>query len=209
MREFDILANAMRSQAEARSTGFAQPRIATISSYNPATHEVKVAYPPDNVLSGWMPLGAIGIGNGWGLAVGPQIGDQVFVVFDGGEFDAPVIVARLFSVAQQPPAVPSGETWIVHKSGSYLKFLTDGEVLLNTAGNLTATVAGQANLTASGKVVAQASEFDLTGNVVLAGNLTASGTVTGTTDVVGGGKSLKTHVHSGVQAGASNTGQPV
>ena len=58
-----------------------------------------------------MPLGAIGIGNGWGVAVGPQIGDQVLVVFEGGDFSSGTIVARVFSVAQQAPAVPSGEIW--------------------------------------------------------------------------------------------------
>lgn len=47
------------------------------------------------------------------------------------------------------------------------------------------------------------------GNTTQTGNQTTSGTITGTTDVIGGGKSLKTHVHSGVTAGPSNTGQPV
>lgn len=35
------------------------------------------------------------------------------------------------------------------------------------------------------------------------------GTLTATVDVVAGGKSLKTHTHSGVTAGGSNTGAPV
>lgn len=41
------------------------------------------------------------------------------------------------------------------------------------------------------------------GNVTIAQNVTVSG------DVTASGKSLKTHVHSGVQSGSSNTGQPV
>lgn len=41
------------------------------------------------------------------------------------------------------------------------------------------------------------------------GDINVTGTVTATTDVIGGGKSLKTHTHSGVQSGGSNTGQPV
>lgn len=41
------------------------------------------------------------------------------------------------------------------------------------------------------------------------GDLTAPGTITGNTDVVGGGKSLATHVHGGVTVGAGNTGAPV
>tara|TARA_R110000803_G_scaffold13482_1_gene37857 strand:- start:7709 stop:8449 length:741 start_codon:yes stop_codon:yes gene_type:complete len=41
------------------------------------------------------------------------------------------------------------------------------------------------------------------------GDINVTGTVTATTDVVGGGKSLATHVHSGVTTGGSNTGVPV
>jgi len=41
------------------------------------------------------------------------------------------------------------------------------------------------------------------------GNLSSPATITATTDVVGGGKHLKTHVHSGVTVGAGNTGAPV
>ncbi len=47
------------------------------------------------------------------------------------------------------------------------------------------------------------------GAATFSGDITSTGTVTGNTDVIGGGKSLKTHVHSGVQAGGSNTGAPV
>lgn len=41
------------------------------------------------------------------------------------------------------------------------------------------------------------------------GNVNVSGTLTATTDVVGGGKSLSSHIHSGVTSGLSNTGAPV
>lgn len=40
------------------------------------------------------------------------------------------------------------------------------------------------------------------------GDIDVTGTVTATTDVVGGGKSLKTHTHGGVQTGSGNTGAP-
>lgn len=42
----------------------------------------------------------------------------------------------------------------------------------------------------------------------ISGSMTASGTITGTTDVIGGGKSLKTHTHGGVTTGSGNTGAP-
>lgn len=41
------------------------------------------------------------------------------------------------------------------------------------------------------------------------GNLTSPATITGTTDVVGGGKHLKSHIHSGVSTGSNDSGPPV
>jgi hypothetical protein len=55
----------------------------------------------------------------------------------------------------------------------------------------------------------------LDGDVRITGVTTAdqdvniTGTATATTDVVGGGKHLKTHIHSGVTPGGGNTGAPV
>lgn len=40
------------------------------------------------------------------------------------------------------------------------------------------------------------------------GNIGTTGTVTANTDVVGGGKSLKTHTHGGVQTGSGTSGPP-
>lgn len=41
------------------------------------------------------------------------------------------------------------------------------------------------------------------------GDIDSTGTITGDVDVIGGGKSLKTHVHAGVQSGGSQTSPPV
>jgi hypothetical protein len=48
-------------------------------------------------------------------------------------------------------------------------------------------------------------------NVTINGDVTSTGTVTGKTDVKGGDKdiSLKSHLHSGVASGGSNSGPPV
>jgi phage baseplate assembly protein V len=42
----------------------------------------------------------------------------------------------------------------------------------------------------------------------MSGSMTATGTITGQTDVIGGGKSLKSHTHSGVTPGSGNSGPP-
>ncbi|RKR46322.1 phage baseplate assembly protein V [Paraburkholderia sp. BL17N1] len=160
MRGIHALANAVRQQASIAGNHLSWPTLATISSYDASSHAVKVTIEPVDpgtqpTESNWMPLGAIGIGNGWGFAVGPQIGDQVLVVFEHGDFSSGVIVARIFSVAQQAPAVPSGEVWAVHKTGGYLKLTNDGKVGLN--GQVEADItAPTINIQATGNVNVQA-----------------------------------------------------
>lgn len=57
-------------------------------------------------------------------------------------------------------------------------------------------------ITAPGGITINGVQIDSSGNV------TTSATVTAITDVVGGGKSLKTHTHSGVQTGSGTSGPP-
>ena len=58
------------------------------------------------------------------------------------------------------------------------------------------------NVTAPGGMTITTPTLHITGNV------NCDKTVTASTDVVGGGKSLKTHVHTGVQSGSSTSGPP-
>lgn len=57
--------------------------------------------------------------------------------------------------------------------------------------------------TPDGLEIAAPGGISITGDVAITGALTAS------VDVVGGGKSLKSHKHGGVQAGGAQTGAPV
>jgi phage baseplate assembly protein gpV len=157
------LANAMRGHAEAAAGRLPKPRMATVSSYNPSTHSVKVTFQgvgdSDVIETGWLPLGAVGVGNGFGVLTAPNIGDMVMIAFTDGSNAAPKVVGRFFSNVNVPPAVPAGETWIVHKSGSSLKFKTSGAVELVTASDLNATVGGalNANVTGAASVTSSAS----------------------------------------------------
>lgn len=46
------------------------------------------------------------------------------------------------------------------------------------------------------------------GGVAIDGDVTVTGTLTASEDVIGGGTSLKSHKHGGVQAGGAQTGSP-
>ena len=61
----------------------------------------------------------------------------------------------------------------------------------------------------NGNVIA-AGTFSQTGggSSTMSGSLSVTGSVTASVDVVGGGKSLKTHTHSGVSTGSGSSGPP-
>lgn len=51
-------------------------------------------------------------------------------------------------------------------------------------------------------------EITAPGGVTITGDVDVTGTITASADVIGGGISLKTHTHGGVQSGGSSTGGP-
>ncbi len=68
---------------------------------------------------------------------------------------------------------------------------------------------GGVEVVSPSKVTIQAPTIELKGAVVqTGGDASFSGTVTAATDVIGGGKSLKTHTHGGVTTGGGATGPP-
>lgn len=98
----------------------------------------------------------------------------------------------------------------------------DGTVeTVNSAGSHILSAAGAMTINAPQGTTINSPQITLNGNVTYIGNMNGQagnggtgnastpGTITATTDVIGGGKSLATHVHSGVQTGGGNTGQPV
>jgi len=97
---------------------------------------------------------------------------------------------------------------------------TSKNIKAHTSGDVVAEGAN-VNATATTACTIQAPTITLKGNIVLDGPITQANTAGGsssssligpvavTNDVTAGGKSLKTHVHSGVQTGSGNTGQPV
>ncbi|QBJ80506.1 phage baseplate assembly protein V [Aquitalea sp. USM4] len=211
MRE---LINAMRMH---HGDGRTYARKGTISSYDPNSHAVKVTLQPDGQDTGWIQLGAMGVGNGICLAMGPSIGDEVEVSFDSGDPNLGSVTARFFNDTAPPPGVPSGEIWMVAKGGATIKLHADGSIEITSPTTITHTAAqhhfvGPVQMDNTLQVTQQ-----ISGNggmaiqsstgvaMTVTGSMTATGTVTGQTDVVGGGKSLKTHTHTAQGANAVTT----
>lgn len=84
-----------------------------------------------------------------------------------------------------------------------------GTTTVTAHGNTQVDVTGTAKVTSSGAMELKGSSIKLDGPTTITGAVTAQSTITATGDVVGAGKSLSTHVHSGVQTGGGVSGPPV
>lgn len=130
--------------------GTGQPRFGLVTSYDPNTHTAKVTLQPEGVQTGWLPILAQWMGNGWGIVAPLAVDDQVFVLPQEGNAEHGVIVGRCYSDQQLPPkTAPAGEMWLVHESGTAIKITSDGPQLIGHA-NVTATTP---SLNTSGNVV--------------------------------------------------------
>lgn len=220
----DNLLNQIRAHAQMAQGEKTGSRIGIVTAYDPNKYSVKVKMWPDTQESlGWIPLASTYIGNGWGLVAAPSIGDQVIIAFDREDQDAGVVTGRFFTDVEQPPAAPSGDFWLVHKSGSLLKFHGDGSVELkaNTTITYTATqhhfvgpvqmdntlnvnntISGEGGMTISGDN-GSGHASTVTGDMNMVGNLNTTGTITNNSKNIG-----STHVHTNGNGGA-NTGAPV
>ena len=152
---------------------------------------------PEDVETGWLPIATPWSGNGWGMFCPPSPGDEVDVHFQEGGKNAAYISLRFWGDNALPLAVPSGEWWLVHASGAFLKITNDGKVSIN------------------GQV-----EVDVTGPTV---NITATAMVNVTAPAINLGSSgeglkklvtdafetlFNNHTHSNVQNGTGNSGPP-
>lgn len=90
------------------------------------------------------------------------------------------------------------------------------DVNLTAGANVTTSITGNLDCTVTGNITAKAAQLDFTANNITIncpnttfnGAVKATDTITSDADCIGGGISLKGHVHGGVQGGTSTTGGP-
>ncbi|PUA19574.1 phage baseplate assembly protein V [Glaciimonas sp. PCH181] len=207
--------NVMRQQATQVMGEYANTRLGTVQSYDAGNYSVRVAIQPEGNLTGWIPLLSPWVGNGWGMFCPPSIGDMVEVQFQESDHDAAMCCMRLYNDQNRPLSVPSGEFWMVHKTGSALKFHNDGsiEVIANTTASYTATQHNFHGPVTMDQTLQVLQQITGQGGAAISGGAGASMTITGNTNFVGSvtanGHAIDdTHLHSNGNGGA-NTGTPL
>lgn len=124
------LLNVMRREAErvdARATSWA---VGTVDGYDKDTHSAKVKLQPEGVLSGWLPLNSLGVGNGFGIKAAPKVGDPVLVHFHEGDREAGIIMGRFFTDQHKPVPLEEGEYLLQHETKTKVFFKKDGALLI-------------------------------------------------------------------------------
>jgi phage baseplate assembly protein V len=155
-------------------------RFGLVSSFDPTAYAARVMLQPENILSGWLPILSAWVGAGWGFAAPLTPGDQVLVIAQEGSAEQGVIVGCVWSAVDAPPGAPAGELWLCHQSGSFVKLLNDGTILL---------AAGTVNIT---------------GNLVVSGDISDQAGAHGTLDALR--NAHDGHTHADPQGGV--TGSP-
>jgi uncharacterized protein involved in type VI secretion and phage assembly len=181
------LLNLIRREVALYLANRAETRIGVVQSYDPALHAARVEYQPEGELSGWIPVGTVGAGNGFGMGFAPTIGQQVTVHFLEGSLDSGIIGPSIHSTVDlPPPGVASGMAWMIDPSGTSILLTNDGNAKVSMTGNLSAsiggdlsaTVDGDASLDIGGNLTTQADTWSHTGNLTLTGNVTVTESVT-------------------------------
>lgn len=161
--------NQMRLAAQMAQAGRAQVQVGIVTSYDPGTASARVRLQPENpdypdaTLTGWLPVASPWVGNGWGIDAPVTPGDQVEVKFFGGEIENGYISGRLYSDSARPTGAQSGEFFLTHQAGAFVRLKNDGKVGINSqveidataptvaiqaTGNVNVMAGGQANVTA-------------------------------------------------------------
>lgn len=132
----------------------------------------------------------------------PAVGEQVIVLSPEGDTRSAVVLRGLYSNAFPAPASVATEHVTRYADGAVIKYDHSSHALsaqLPSGG--TATITADGGVTINGPLT-------VNGDTKIAGDTSVSKTLTATTDVVGGGKSLKGHKHTGVQSGSAVSGPP-
>src|SRR5213593_2356232 len=110
----DDLVNIIHREIDRALSGRYTRRSGLVTSYDPKTHSAKVKLKPDDVETGWIPIHAHHVGNGWGIIVGltpgdgKKTGDQVEIDFAEGDLEQPRVTNRVHSDEDKPPEVKAG-----------------------------------------------------------------------------------------------------
>ncbi len=131
----------------------------------------------------------------YGFTSNPKPDAEAVVAFVGGRRDHGYVLGvddRRYRICN----LESGEVCVYNNTGAKIVIKTNGDIEVTPKTGQKLALVG--DMTISGKL-------DVTGKGTFSGAVDVGTTLTASTDVVGGGKHLKTHVHAGGSLGGTST----
>jgi phage baseplate assembly protein V len=196
-------------------------RIGVIDQVDEAARRIRVR--SGATLTAWLPWPA-DVGKNYNRWRPLRAGTQVILVSPSGDLAQAVIAGMMYTAALDAPVDDPNLDVIAFDDGTVLRYDSGTSKLqIECVGDVQVQCVN-AEVTASAGVTVDAQTVDVTAQAVTVtastlditaatshdGNINVTGTITVSGgDVIADGKSLKTHVHGGVTAGAAVTGVPV
>ncbi len=138
----------------------------------------------------------------------PTVGEQVLLLCPEGDTHQGIVLRGLYSQACPAPGSSPALHRTRYPDGAVFEYDHDAHALrawLPAGG--TAEISADGGVTVNGPLTVNG-DCTFNGNTQTNGDAAVSQTLTAQTDVVGGGKSLKNHRHTGVQSGGATSGPP-
>jgi len=133
----------------------------------------------------------------------PSVGEQVIVLSPEGVLTGAVVLRGLYCDAFPAPSDAENIHLTVYPDGAIVEYDHAAHALRAILpGNGTAILTAMGGTTINGPLT-------VNGETTINGNVAVSKTLTAQIDVIGGGISLKNHLHGGVSPGLDNTGTPL
>jgi uncharacterized protein involved in type VI secretion and phage assembly len=125
-------------------------------------------------VSYWAPMATLMAGNGKGTWFPPAKGDEVFVAFDRGQVDHPIIVGYAWNGVDRPPSTHPRDHLIYTQNGHYIRFLDatpdagslGGIIIRDAHGNMITLSNGKISIKGVGVLEFEAPIITLNGRVV-------------------------------------------
>lgn len=138
----------------------------------------------------------------------PAIGEQGVLLCPSGDTHGAVFLRGVYSDSFSAPSSAASLHLVRFPDGALIQY--DHEV---HALRVTLPAGGTAEITADGGITVNGpltvnGETVINAKATVNGDVSITGTATADADVVGGGKSLKGHKHTGVAAGGATSGPP-
>lgn len=180
-------------------------RFGTIAEVDPLAPRCRVK--TGGLITGWLPFFAARAGEDaeWDP---PSIGEQCMVFSPSGDPATGAVLPGLYSDRFKAPDTSLARHRRTYRDGAVIDYDTSTHTLkaiLPAGGKVEVIADGGLHIVGS---ITHEGDYTQTGNQAVTGSVAVSGGIAADGDIVGGGISLTTHTHSGVQAGPSSTGGP-